>query len=670
MPESSPLQAFHRATLAILAAPSLRVLLQTAVQQAVDLTGAAHGSLTVNADALGHPPETPDLPENQAVQRRPDWITVRSGAADVSATQMEAPLFLRDRVIGTLRVHVAAIDASTEHTRQLLVMLGEQVVVALEQARLFEQLQLAKDEWEAIFDGLVYGVYTCRPNGVILRANRALAEMMGLEMEEILGHCREDLHVRLPDYQVLRPWQRVKRGPTGLDMSSTEFRFGTPERVFVETMFSLRADSGPWSGSREHRDDTGRDDVRHNGAGSGGEGRCVCILRDITEQRRLQEQLLQSEKLAALGELLSGVAHELNNPLATVVGYAQLLEGEAALPANMRRQMHTIHQEAVRASHIVQNLLTFARRSAPDKKHLDMNNVLRAVVEMRTYQFQADNVRMLLDYGHNLPAVLGDASELQQVFLNIINNAAHAVREWRGGGEIRITTQAVPVDGKAGVRVTIADNGPGIAPDHLRRVFDPFFTTKAAGQGTGLGMSISLKIVSNHNGRIWAESRLGHGAHFFVELPAANEKAEVEAPPLAAPAAPDRVGPRRQILVVDDEEPIVMLLTEILTMDGHQVTPAYNGAEALALVQARDFDLILSDVRMPAVGGPTFFEVLQTTRPDLLPRVMFVTGDTVSKSTQAFLQKAGRPVLAKPFEPERLRVMVAENLRLNQKLPS
>ncbi len=639
MSESSRLSAFHRATLAISTASSLPEMLQRAVRSAVELCGAERGLLSIHDDALDQLSETrysytPTPAEDQLEEDQPE-----------QENTVEIPLTLQERVIGTLQVQASSSKALSQNARQVLEMLGEQVAAALKQVRLFAQLQQAKSEWEAIFDGLVYGVYTCQADGLILRANRAFAEMLGLRMTDILGRCRDDLHTGLPEYQVLRPWQRVRRGPAGMDMQSTEFRFGTPERVFVETMFTLRTEGQTSAASKSHAS----------------EGVRVCILRDITEQRRLQEQLLQSEKLAALGELLSGVAHELNNPLATVVGYAQLLEAEEGLPANLRRQMRTIHQEAARASHIVQNLLTFARRSTAEKTRLNINDVLRSVVEMRAYQLQADNVRVLPEFGENLPAVLGDMSELQQVFLNIINNADQAVREWRGGGEIGITTQAVLVAGKVGVRITIADNGPGIAPDHLRRVFDPFFTTKAA--GTGLGMSISLKIVANHQGRIWAESRLGHGARFFVELPAGDEKAEIEAPPRVAPAPAARARPRRQILVVDDEEPIVTLMTEILTMDGHQVTPAFNGAEALALVQARDFDLIISDVRMPAVGGPTFFEVLQTTRPDLLPRVMFVTGDTVSKTTQAFLQKAGRPVLAKPFDPERLRAMVAENLR-------
>jgi CheY-like chemotaxis protein len=183
-------------------------------------------------------------------------------------------------------------------------------------------------------------------------------------------------------------------------------------------------------------------------------------------------------------------------------------------------------------------------------------------------------------------------------------------------------------------------------------------------------MSIALRIISNHEGLIWAESRLGHGARFVVELPAGGTMESLPDGGRLTSGSESREAEDfpeygKRILVIDDEEPVVTLITEILMLDNHEVTPAYNGAEALALLRANDYDLILSDVRMPAVGGPTFFEILQTTRPDLLPRVIFVTGDTMSNNTREFLQRAARPVLVKPFDPEKLRRMVNENLGLN-----
>ena len=404
------------------------------------------------------------------------------------------------------------------------------------------------------------------------------------------------------------------------------------------------------------------------------------VLRDITEQRRLGEQLIQSEKLAALGELISGVAHELNNPLTTVTGYAQLLQEDASLPAHARRQISHIYEDASRAARIVANLLSFVRREDTRSDAVDINETLRHLSEMRTYQLQSENVRLTFEYSNDLPLVVGDSHQLQQVFLNIINNAQHALHEWRGGGTVSVETKRVLVEGAPGVLVSFVDNGPGIAPDHLRRLFDPFWTTKQAGEGTGLGMSISLDIVSRHGGRIWVESTMGQGARFFIELPGAtdetlqsadldlsstrNEARAEDAEHLENVVEETVEG--AQILVVDDEEPVILLMSEVLGLDDHEVTPAFNGGEALALLQERDFNLIISDVRMPAVGGPTFFEILQTTRPDLLPRVVFVTGDTMSRSTQDFLRQANRPMLAKPFDPDRLRALVRDQLQRNR----
>lgn len=617
--------------------------MQATVQTAADLCGAARAQLWLMREGSGE--LTHEFVRDRSADPPAD---VATPPQDESATDdcIVLPLPLRSSR-RLLRVFALPARPLAGDARTALAMLVEQAAAAVENVQRFGQLERAKRQWMQIFDGMVEGVYVSRADGVILRANQAAAEMLGLRIIDMIGRKREELHAALANYQVVRDWHPAEHGPAGLGLLSTEFRWGSPERIFNETSFVL--------GSFESGE-PGADDGVHR----------VRIMRDITDQRRMYEQLMQSEKLAALGELVTGVAHELNNPLTTVVGYAQLLQGDSAVPPRVDRQIAKIHQEAVRASHIVQNLLAFARRSQPHKTWLDINHELRNVLNMREYQLQAEHVTLSTNYGEDLPQVWGDPNQLQQVFLNIINNAAQAMSEWRGSGEIRITTAAARLQNGRdvpGVRVTLEDNGPGIAPEHKRKVFDPFFTTKRVGQGTGLGMSISMGIVQNHNGHIAVESRLGHGASFIVELPSVTDEADVEAPP--ALETTDAVAPQGRILVVDDEELVVTLITEIMALDGHYVTPAFNGAEALGLLEVHEFDLIISDVRMPAVNGPTFFEILQTTRPDLLTRVIFVTGDTVSPSTQQFLQKTGRPVLAKPFNPERLRSLVNETLALH-----
>lgn len=636
---------WSRVSLDVVAAPTLARLQEVALRGALSLSGAIAGTLTLTNDefdapaqgvsaapsTLSLPPQGPSEPSNGSQWRH--WALRRDGSD-----------------LGRLSLLWAAHQAPDAELKAQMDAFCEHIAASAAKTRLFEQLQYIKREWQAMLDGMIDGVYVCDENGVILRANRALASMLGHEIADVLGRRRDDLWAQLSDFVVLRPWHPLDIGPLHLSPQMTEFRCGHPDRVFVEMAFELHA-TGVNLGNP----------VLERARGDG--GRRLCVLHDVTESRRLQEQLLQSEKLAALGELTSGVAHELNNPLATVVGYAELLGLDKTISESVKRKVSTIHSEATRASNIVSNLLAYARRSSPEKQFVVINEVIEAAMEMRRYQLQTDDVTLVTDLAPDLPPIWGDPLQLQQVVLNIINNAAQAIMGWRGSGEIRITTSATTMGGQTAARIVIEDNGPGIAPEHLRRVFDPFFTTKPTGEGTGLGMSLSLRIISNHDGLLWAESRLGHGARFLIELPSgAGENTSGADSEDLADFESGNVE-EAHILVVDDEEPVVTLMTEILALDGHRVTPAFNGAEAIALLNGGEYDLILSDVRMPAVGGPTFFESLQTTSPGLLSKVIFVTGDTMSKSTQEFLQRAGRPVLSKPFDPERLRQMVRENLQ-------
>ncbi len=241
------------------------------------------------------------------------------------------------------------------------------------------------------------------------------------------------------------------------------------------------------------------------------------MVAERTQQlERAQARLVQSEKLAALGELVAGVAHELNNPLTSVLGYAQLLEAGELEGEDARRALGIILQEADRARRIVQNLLTFARQRAHERGPVDVNAAIEQTVALRRYELERAGITFVLDLAADLPAIEGDLFQLQQVFLNLINNAAQAMAG--SGGRIEIRTA------RAGdrVRIEVADTGPGIPPEHLHRIFDPFFTTKEVGQGTGLGLSISYAIIRDHGGEISAENRPEGGARFIIELPVAS----------------------------------------------------------------------------------------------------------------------------------------------------
>lgn len=377
------------------------------------------------------------------------------------------------------------------------------------------------------------------------------------------------------------------------------------------------------------------------------------------QTRLVQDRLIQSEKMSSIGQLVSGVAHELNNPLTGIMGFAQLLLLRD-LEAPVRQQIETIYGEAERASKIVANLLTFARRRESRKEPANLNTLIERVLELRNYDLRVRNINVEMRLDESLPDTLVDANQILQVFLNLIINAEQAMRGTMDDGSegtLRISTRA----NSGTLTASFADSGPGMDDETLRRIFDPFFTTKEAGEGTGLGLTISYGIIDEHGGRIWAESGSGKGTTFHIELPVL-EAAVAPARPDADALPPPPAGERRRILVVDDEEAIQKLLTGVLEMDGHDVEVAVNGREALDKVAAQSFDLIISDIKMPVMGGPDMFRRLRETNNALARRVIFVTGDTVAPDTRRFLQEIDNTVLSKPFRLRDVRESVAAAL--------
>jgi two-component system NtrC family sensor kinase len=374
------------------------------------------------------------------------------------------------------------------------------------------------------------------------------------------------------------------------------------------------------------------------------------------QTRLVQERLLQSEKMSSVGQLVSGVAHELNNPLTGIMGFAQLLMLRE-LDETARKQVETIYAEAERASKIVSNLLTFARRRRAQKEPANLNTLIERVLELRNYDLRVRNVDVQLELDPALPETMADANQIQQVILNIVMNAEQAMKEDDGAGTLRIATKA------AGRTVTIVfeDTGPGMSAETVRRIFDPFFTTKDAGEGTGLGLTICYGIIEDHGGRIWAESEPGRGTRFVIELPVV---AGATSAPRAADDARALAEPvqRKRILVVDDEDSIQKLLTGVLEMDGHSVTIARNGREALDRIAQEPFDLIISDIKMPVMGGAEMHKRLSDDGHPLARRLIFITGDTVAPETRKFLQGVENAVLSKPFRLRDVRDAVARAL--------
>ena len=377
------------------------------------------------------------------------------------------------------------------------------------------------------------------------------------------------------------------------------------------------------------------------------------LVRDVSERKKLDDetrdihhQLLQAEKMAALGRTISGVAHELNNPLATILTWAERLSGRPTLEEPVRRGLETILGESERAARIVRNLLTFARKRQTTRAMVDVNQVVRDTLALRAYEQRVSNIAVVDALADGLPLVFADGHQLQQVLLNLVINAEQAMLSASGRGTLVVRTWHDP--DRESVILEINDDGPGIPDDMQPRIFDPFFTTKEVGKGTGLGLTVAYAIVQEHGGRIRLESRPNAGTSFFVELPIIGAKL----PPSAARSAP---GARTAalagaaVLVVEDEAALATAVIEALRDGGYIVEHASDGEDALTKVQAHAFDAVICDLRMPRLDGKAFYRKLSATSPALAKRVVFVTGDVAGTDADAFLEESGCRWLAKPF---------------------
>ncbi|HEY3762155.1 MAG TPA: ATP-binding protein [Verrucomicrobiae bacterium] len=378
------------------------------------------------------------------------------------------------------------------------------------------------------------------------------------------------------------------------------------------------------------------------------------LEQTVSTLKNTQEQLIQSEKLSAVGEFVAGVAHELNNPLAAVMGFSEMLR-EADVDAKYRRHLDLIFKAAQRCQKIVQSLLSFARHQKPERKPVSANELVEAVLEIVAYPLRTSNVEVITGFQPNMPAILADSHQIQQVLLNIINNARQAMEGHQRDGQIKINTAV----SEAIVRITIQDNGPGIPDENLRRIFDPFFTTKEVGKGTGLGLSLCYGIIKEHGGNISATSRPGEGATFVIELPIAQGAPLPVEDSKSSPAAKtnSREGAGRKILVIDDEESVLQMVYQVLTSSGYHVHTVANGETALEELQNNSYDAIFCDWKMPGLNGREVYERVRGTSPDLCRRMIFITGDVINETMREFLEKEKRPCLAKPFTLSEVRTM-------------
>ena len=488
---------------------------------------------------------------------------------------------------------------STEDV-QLLESLGAEAAMALENTLLYREAIRTREIWQAWLDSLPDAVVIVDKDGIIRFLNRKGMQSFG---------------PRIGQRTFLRAWA----------LSQDD----APQR-FAETIQGVEYEiaAAPLVDPK-------------------GNMSTAFVMRDITERRHEQVRREQLETrarlashLASIGEMASGIAHEINNPLTAVIGYSELL-GMLALPAAAHETIAQILSGAKRVAGIVQRLLTFARHKKPERSAVDLNELIRSTLALRSYALRTGNIEAKMELDPALPATVADAQQLQQVLLNLIINAETAMRTAHGKGELVLTSG---IQGDS-IQVTVRDDGPGIPQDIQERIFDPFFTTREVGQGTGLGLSICHGIVCEHNGRLWVRSAPGEGAEFHVELPILEgvaQSIEQEKPRYQAP--------HTRVLVVDDEAAIRELLKTILENEGHQVDTAPNGRMGLEYISSHCYGLILLDVRMPDMNGIEVYERAKEIAGSIAARIVFMTGDIMATETKAIVERTGLPFISKPFE--------------------
>ncbi len=389
-----------------------------------------------------------------------------------------------------------------------------------------------------------------------------------------------------------------------------------------------------------------------------GEQVIVSNTRDLTGELALQEELsnqrellFQNEKMSALGELLAGVAHELNNPLSIVVGHSLMLREEAHEPETIKR-IEKISNAAERCAKIVKTFLAMARQQPTKMENTDINTVISTAADVTGYGNRDDGLEITCDLADNLPNIVADADQITQVIINLIMNAEQAIANAGKGDRVTVST-SVTSSGEF-VQIDITDNGPGIPKNIMARIFEPFFTTKDVGDGTGIGLAFCHRIILSHGGHIWVDTDFRGGGRFCICLPIASRPSENG----AKGDDTDRQASGVRALIVDDEVDVAELIAEILKKEGFRVDLAHSGTHALEMLADRTYDLLLSDLNMPELDGRGLYESIRDGHPDVLERTAFITGDTMSVASLSLLQESKRPYLEKPISPAELRELV------------
>ncbi|MEO6215046.1 MAG: GAF domain-containing protein [Sphingomonas sp.] len=546
-----------------------------------------------------------------------------------AAAMLTVPMMRAGEIVGVLSVHQSMPRRWSDSEVDLVCELADRTLAVLERAHSEERLAESEAQLAAFLENAPIAMHIKDAEGRYIRLNPEFARAMGLSVEAMIGRRPAELFEPEVAAQVEILEHRARAG----EVVTSEIDDGYESKYASVLTMSFPI--------------------------AGGKGVTAGFTIDLTDRKRAEaalarsrEALYQTEKLTALGSLLAGVSHELNNPLSIVVAQAVMMERQSR-GGELAERAQKIRKAADRCARIVQTFLAMARQNRPERAAVDLNAVAMAAHELADYGLRTDGIATVRELAPSLPPVSADSDQVHQIIINLIVNAQQAMVEANVPNRA-LTLRSGPGAEPGTVMLEISDNGPGI-PEHVRRrIFEPFFTTKPQGQGTGVGLSFSQGLAEAHGGRLeLVPSPLG--ACFRLTLPVDMDHPEAD-------TADDFALPmpvvQRRALVIDDEAEIAESLADFLVIEGFDCDMAIGGEAAMAKLapglKASDYDLIISDLRMPGIDGPQLYAWIKAERPDLADRVAFATGDTLGMAAARFLGEAKRPVLEKPFTPEAL----------------
>jgi PAS domain S-box-containing protein len=572
-------------------------------------------------------PRGEGLPWRVFFSHEPIWITNLEGVKGLPRLEQlrkeNSDIFFKGAFVFPVMAgdkNMAVLEFLTESAKEpdpLLMDLISSVTLQLGRVMERKETEIALRTLSNAVEQATESFFMTDPDGKIEYVNPAFERTSGYSKAEVMGRNPRFLasEKHSSDYYG-DMWNTIKSGSDWSGMIVNRKKSGD--------LFDVEMTITPV------KDETGV--IRH----------FVAISRDVSEKKNLQNQLMQAEKMFTVGTFVSGVAHELNNPLTAILGFSQRLAARGDdFPPNVKHQLEIIGEQSKRAVKIVQNLLKFSRKTPAATIFCNINEVIDNTLLFHEYGFRSDNITVVKNFKQDPLLVKGDVSQLQQVFTNIMLNAQYEMKKANGQGVLSITTDCT----ENMARVEIENDGPPIPPDVKSRLFDPFYSTKTADAGTGLGLYITYSIITDHRGKIWVETPGESGARFVITLPLIEGE-------VAEQTIPEELKTwkisTKKILVVEDEEFIRSWLKEILEENGAKVTAAKEGGEAIEFMRSEKFDLVISDIKMKGKSGYELGEWLVEKKPEYRRKFLVITG-VIDIEVSRFCEKHGFRLLQKPF---------------------